>query len=246
MIKLLCLLFLSYQHPLDTAKKIYLFKDSLDTEIISINKNGSYECISKSKLAHTYKLYSQGHFVNKNETYFFTAGVVDSVELRVIERESSNDLNKHFRSIVKLVGDKTTINNLVYFNMDPFNKVTYVDDIKLCIENDIGTKFYRRLDRETMDFGPMIVEGNAKFLYLTIGSYVVSKKHNLKLSRPTEVNIFLNKSDGLSNFCDFYLANHTFELKGGALIDMLTGKEFKQIFPKKEHESIQEILKSYY
>lgn len=235
-------LFLNYSSA-DTEKKYYLFKDSFETEIICISKSGTYECFAKGYLQHIPPYYSQGHIFDKEGMYYFVPGVVDSVALTIIEGRNSHNFSYQYS--VKLEGDKSIINDLLRFNYDPRNNVSYDDDMKICIENDMGAKTYQRLNKDSIDFGYIVVHGKPQWIYITIGTFVISKKYQLNKENANEFTIFLNKSNDLYKFTDILLANHSFEKKGDILRDLNTGREYKLIVPINTNiNSLREIAEN--
>lgn len=242
MLNLLGLLIFCFPSDSVSGQQFYYYKDSVTAEIISINNKGFYECYRKSTLPHTFPFYCQGRYENVDNIYILHPGIVDSLLLTVKERKAETVNNEYFFvNTVKIVGDKNNLRELYYFNYDHLNKVSYDMDIKLCIEDVNGVKYYKRLDKDGIDFKEVITEGQPVAFYLMVGSYILTHKYYIKSPQSNEFDISVNKNDLFSLFKDFYLANHRFKKSQEYMEDLMTGRIYKSLKLKGSPTRIDKI-----
>lgn len=245
MLNLLGLLFICFPSDSVPSQQFYYYKDSVITEIISINKSGFYESYKKSTLPHTLPFYSQGYYESNGNIYTLRPGIVDSLALTVKELEIKMVNNKYFfERKVKIVGDKNNLKELYSFNYDHLNQVSYDMDIKLCMEDINGTKYFKRLNKEALDFEEIVTEYRPRSFYIMLGGYIITQKWVIKNSQSNAFEISLSKNELFRSFKDFYLANHKLEQNNGQLKDLMTDRIYISFIPETNKNRIDEIASS--
>ena len=117
-------------------------------------------------------------------------------------------------------------------------------DIRFCIVDIYGAKFYKRLDKEDIDFGEVVSGGSPLAFYIMVGQYVITKKYYVKDPKNNYFEMSINKNDLFVFFQDFYLANHRFKKTVGQLKDLITGRAYASFIPKGNTKRIDEVAES--
>jgi hypothetical protein len=227
-----------------TLPAYYCYKDAYMVEVIRINDDQSFECYRESNLPHAIPFYSQGYYVGDGRSYTLRPGIVDSLVLSVKERALPTAKDDYFTTSKMKITSGDNLWQLIYFNYDHFNKVQYDKDIRLCVENTYGTKFYKRLNSESMDFGEIVSEGRPAVLYIVSGQYVVTKKYRIKNAGSNYFELAVNKNELFNVFKDFFMANHTLKKKGEQLEDIVNGRVYIPLSSRTHSKNILKIAQS--
>jgi hypothetical protein len=227
-----------------TLPAYYYYKNAYIVEVIRINDNQSYECYRESNLPHAIPFYIQGYYESDGRSYTLRPGIVDSLVLSVKERALPAAKDDYSTTSKVKITSGYNLWQLIYFNYDHLNKVQYDNDIRLCVENTYGTKFYKRLDSENRDSAEIVSEGHPAVLYIVSGEYVVTRKYRIKNAKSNYFELAVNNNELFNVFKDFFMANHTLRKKGEQLEDIVNGTVYIPLSPRTDSKNIQEIAQS--
>ncbi len=240
----LYLFVLIFTGKLSKTHEFYYSKNDLSTKLIKITDDNYFEGFESAVMQPdaVFEKYTQGKILYNDSTLLFETVITDSLGLDVKENNINLERNKYFvKNKIKVVNERAFKNSIRGFNYEPLNRFSYSDDIKLCIEDSLGAKFYKRLLEIEKVYYEVITKHKPKCISLCIGNYTISKIYNVGMANSNYFEISVINNALFSLFSENYLSKHQFKKYGDSLIDLSTNEVYRKFIPKDQSKKINEI-----